>query len=54
MDRSYVEVKAPGLFELIRNNSDDLHELFLLPEQAGSKIYGLSFADQCQFLELPR
>ena len=54
MDRSYVEVKAPGLFELIRNNSDDLHELFLLPEQAGSKIYGLSFADQCQFLEFPR
>ncbi len=53
-DRSFVDVKSPGLFELIRNNSDDLHELFLLPEQAGTKIYGLSFSDQCQFLELPR
>lgn len=53
-DRSFVEVKAPGLFELIRNNSDEIHELFLLPEQAGTKIYALSFSDQCQFLELPR
>lgn len=54
LDRSYVEPAGPGLFELVRNPADNLHELFLLPDQAGARVYGLSFADECQRMEHPR
>jgi hypothetical protein len=51
--RSYVDVAAPRLYDLVRDDAGQPHELFVLPEQRGSGVYGFTFADSCLVTDLP-
>ncbi|MFA6316330.1 MAG: hypothetical protein WC943_02840 [Elusimicrobiota bacterium] len=44
---SFVEVDEPRMYDLIRNPTDDLHEIFIVPSRAGGEIYELDFSDRC-------
>jgi hypothetical protein len=50
---SYISVSGTGLYELVRNPDDSMHELVLIPMIPGSAVFGFSFSDQCGRLKLP-
>jgi len=50
--RSYVKAGSIGFNELVRNGSDSVHELILLPMRQGGRVYGFSFTNQCVKLNL--
>ncbi|MDD5656508.1 MAG: redoxin domain-containing protein [Elusimicrobia bacterium] len=45
--RSFVSADGPRLYQLVRNSSDAMHELVLIPKRKGSAVYEFSFADRC-------
>ena len=51
--RSYVEVDAPRLYDLVRDSGEKAHELVLMPGRAGGGVYGFEFADACIATKLP-
>ncbi len=51
--RSYVPVDSPRLYDLVREDSEDNHELALAPDAAGASVHGFSFADACLVTDLP-
>jgi hypothetical protein len=51
--RSYVPVDSPRLYDLVREDSTQGHQLFVLPDAAGSALNGVSFADSCLVTDLP-
>jgi len=51
--RSYVDVAAPRLYDLVRDDAGQPHELFVFPEQRGSAVHGFTFADSCVVTDLP-
>jgi hypothetical protein len=50
--RSYVKADRIGFKELVHNRSDNIHELILLPMRVGGRVYGFSFTNSCQKLNL--
>lgn len=44
---SYVDVAATRVYSLIKNETDEQHEISLIPLQEGAAIYNLSFSDRC-------
>lgn len=51
--RSYVDVGAARLYDLVRDDGQQAHELLLYPEQRGSRVHGLTFADACLATDQP-
>lgn len=51
--RSYVDVSAARLFDLVKDDGARYHELYLYPDAPGAGVYGLSFADACLTTRLP-
>jgi hypothetical protein len=45
--RSFASATTPRLYSLVRNRDDSMHEVSLMPMEAGASIYGLQFADRC-------
>ncbi|MBI5881482.1 MAG: redoxin domain-containing protein [Elusimicrobia bacterium] len=46
-DESYVEVDEPRVYDLVRNPTDDPHELVLIPARAGARVFELDLSDRC-------
>ncbi|MBI4678682.1 MAG: redoxin domain-containing protein [Elusimicrobia bacterium] len=44
---SFVSVDDPGVYDLVRNPTDDPHELIIIPAKAGARIYEISVSDRC-------
>ena len=51
--RSFVPVDSARLYDLARDSGDKPHELYVMPEEAGSGVYGFEFADACIATQLP-
>lgn len=51
--RSFVVLDSPRLYDLTRDSIFTAHELFLMPEQRGATVHGLSFSDACLVTTLP-
>lgn len=51
--RSFVVLDSPRLYDLTRDSIFTPHELFLIPEQQGATVHGLSFSDACLVTTLP-
>jgi hypothetical protein len=51
--RSYVEVDAPRLYDLVREDDASGHQLLVSPNAAGSGLHGFAFADACLVTDLP-
>ncbi|MBI5624392.1 MAG: redoxin domain-containing protein [Elusimicrobia bacterium] len=46
-DESYVEVDEPRMYDLVRNPTDDLHEVIIMPAKAGARVFELEVSDRC-------
>lgn len=51
--RSYVQVKEVGVRELVRNPTDVMHELTIIPMRIAGRVYAFSFNNKCLKLTLP-
>jgi hypothetical protein len=51
--RSFVIVSETRLYDLVRNPTDSMHEMKLMPKSAGSSIQGFSFSDRCSTIAWP-
>ena len=51
--RSYVQADGERLYDLVHDNGDKPHELYVIPEGKGGGIYGFTFADACTATQLP-
>lgn len=46
-EASFVWADEVRLFDLVRNAADDLHEIIVVPRDAGARLYEFSFSDRC-------
>jgi len=51
--RSFVDVSAARLYDLIHDSGDRPHELYVEPDHTGGGVYGFQFADACVATKLP-
>ncbi len=51
--RSYVDVVAPRLYDLVRDDDAKMRELLVLPERRGTAVDGFQFTDACLVTDLP-
>ena len=51
--RSFVEIKTPGMREVVHGSADNVHELSIAPMRIGGRIYAFSFNNKCLKVSLP-